>query len=311
MNLPRRLTVGPESAGERLDRWLAAQDFIPSRARAAQLLKLGLVCTNGIALKASQKLVVGQIVEVDLPPPAPSKLIPLAGPLDIVYEDSDLAVINKPSGLVVHPAAGHAQDTLVNLLLHNLDRLSLGFNEQRPGIVHRLDRDTSGLMVVAKNDSAHFALAEQFRFKTARRAYWALVGRRLNPAAATIRTRLMRDPHDRKRYASTTRTDGKLAITHYKTLLVYPSGVTWLECRLETGRTHQIRVHLREAGSAIVADPLYGPNRKRTADLAAPRLALHAFELGFRHPRDGRDLLFVREWPDDLANYVAKLGTES
>jgi len=247
---PYRLIVTPELHGERLDRVLPTLDFISSRSRGADLIERGLVCLNGKALRASYRVQTGNQIEITLPPPAPTSLLPLDAPLDILFEDQDLIVINKPSGLVVHPAAGHAQDTLVNMLLHHstsfANPMAMGFDENRPGIVHRLDRDTSGVLVVAKNDHAHHALAEQFRKKTVHRIYWAVTWGVPKFQKHTVRSHLARHPQDRKRFASSTNQTGKLAITHLEVKQSTRQNFTWMQCRLETGRTHQIRVHLSE-----------------------------------------------------------------
>lgn len=294
------ITVGPEHDGLRLDKWMTGLEFIPSRSRAAELIERGLVTIGGRALKASYKVRAGDVITITMPPPEPSELVPWDHPLDILFEDDDLVVVDKPSGLVVHPAAGHAQDTLVNILLHRVGRLSMGFNERRPGIVHRLDRDTSGILVAAKNDFAHTQLAAQFKAKTAHRVYWALVHGTPKRKDGTITTHLARHPADRKRFASAAR--GKRAVTHWRVLASH-GDLSWMRLQLETGRTHQIRVHLSEMGFPIVGDPIYG---RRKED--GVRLALHATELGFTHPRTGQTLAFSRVWPEPLASFAARKG---
>jgi 23S rRNA pseudouridine1911/1915/1917 synthase len=296
----------PEQGGLRLDKWLAGLEFIPSRSRAAELIDRGLVTKGGKALKASYRLQSGDRIQVEIPPPEPSELQPLDAPLDLLFEDEDLVVLNKPAGLVVHPAAGHAQDTLVNILLHHVGKLSMGFNEGRPGIVHRLDRDTSGVLVVAKNDMAHHHLAAQFKHKTAHRIYWAITHGVPQRSPQTVRSYLARHPTDRKKFASRQDEQGKLAITHFKTLKSLPSKMSWLECRLETGRTHQIRVHLSESGLPILGDRLYGRKDKYINSLN--RVALHACELGFEHPRSHEKMLFRVGWPKELAELCDELG---
>ncbi len=303
----KEFTVPPESSGERLDRWLAAMKVVPSRSRAAELIARGLVTLENKPLKPSYKVQSGNLICVEIPEAPPSSLQPLNAPLDLMFEDEDILVVNKPSGLVVHPAAGHAQDTLVNILLHHVGQLSMGFNENRPGIVHRLDRDTSGILVVAKNDSAHHLLAQQFRLKTAHRMYWALVYGVPQKKQDTLRSNLSRHPQDRKRFASGVQ--GKHAITHYRLREALPSKISWLECILETGRTHQIRVHLSENGLPILGDPIYG-RKSVNVNLAKeiPRLALHACELGFLHPRSGEKMNYRIGWPTDLNALVTRLG---
>lgn len=296
----------PEQGGLRLDKWLATLEFIPSRSRAAELVDRGFVTKSAKPLKASYRLQAGDRITVEIPAPLPSELQPLDAPLDLMFEDEDIVVLNKPAGLVVHPAAGHAQDTLVNILLHHVGKLSMGFNEGRPGIVHRLDRDTSGVLVVAKNDHAHHFLAEQFRAKTAHRIYWAITHGVPPRSPHTVRSYLARHPSDRKRFASRSNSQGKLAITHYKVLHSLPSKMSWLECRLETGRTHQIRVHLSESGFPILGDRLYGRKDKFVASLN--RVALHACELGFEHPRSHEKMLFRAGWPKELRDLCDELG---
>lgn len=297
-----KVRVPPGADGLRLDKFLSTLDFIPSRSRAGELITLGLVRREGHPLKASVKVAVDWEIEIHLPPPRPTALQPLDQPIDIVYEDDDLVVVDKPAGLVVHPAAGHAQDTLVNILLHHVGQLAMGFGEQRPGIVHRLDRDTSGILVVAKNDFAHRHLAQQFRLKTAHRIYWCLTHGWARPPKGVIDTQLGRHPRDRKRFASVAA--GKRAVTHFETIETAPNiKASWIRCRLETGRTHQIRVHLSEAGLPILGDVIYGRGTK--LDTGVGRLALHARELGFNHPRDERPLFFSRDWPAPLADFAA------
>ena len=295
--------VTEQHAGLRLDRWLATLEFISSRSRAGELIARGLVTFNGKTLKASYKVTPGTSIQITLPPPANPNLQPLDEPLDILFEDEDLIVVNKPSGLVVHPAAGHAQDTLVNILLHHTDNLSMGFAENRPGIVHRLDRDTSGVLVVAKNDSTHHDLSGQFREKTVHRIYWAITAGAPVPGQGVLKSQLARHPQDRKRFASSNTGAGKLAVTHYRTVQKKTAN-SWIECRLETGRTHQIRVHMSELGHPILGDPIYGGKFKKSA----PRLLLHACELGFVHPRGRNRLSFRVPWPPDMQEFIENLG---
>ncbi len=290
-------------AGLRLDRWLTTLEFISSRSRAAELIDRGLVTHNGKVLKASYKVAPGTSIQIALPPPPSQDLEPLDQPLDILFEDEDVIVVNKPSGLVVHPAVGHAQDTLVNILLHHTANLSMGFGEQRPGIVHRLDRDTSGILVVAKNDTAHHDLAVQFREKTVHRIYWTITAGNAVPGQGMLKSHLARHPQDRKRFATNKAGAGKLAVTHYKTVHKNKTH-SWMECRLETGRTHQIRVHMSELGHPILGDPIYGGKFKKSA----PRLMLHACELGFLHPRGRNRLTFRVPWPDDVVEFIEGLG---
>lgn len=242
---------------------------------------------------------------------SPVDLAPFALSLDIVYEDSDLIVINKPSGLVVHPAAGHHNDTLVNALLHYTKDLARGLTSGRPGIVHRIDKETSGLLVVAKNDATLTGLAAQFKNKSVHRIYWAVVHGHLRNKSGTIKSYLRRHPTQRKKFASEKLTPGqspkgKLAITHYEVQQLHPSGFSLLHCTLETGRTHQIRVHLSEMGHPIVADPIYGLKNRAKAK-SSPHLMLHAAELGFIHPRLKKEMKFTTPWPAETEPFLAEL----
>lgn len=295
--------VPEQSAGERLDRWLGTLDIISSRSRASTLIDQGRVTLGGRKLKASFKVPAHAAIQIEIPPAEPTELQPLNLPLHVLHEDEDVIVVSKPAGLVVHPSAGHAQDTLVNILLHHSKDLAMGFGENRPGIVHRIDRDTSGILVVAKNDNAHRKLAEQFQEKTVHRIYWAIVNGIPSPLQGTRKSMLARHPDDRKRFASSKNGLGKLAITHYKTLKK-AAACSWVECKLETGRTHQIRVHMAELGNPIWGDPVYGGKFKKEA----PRLALHACELGFVHPGSGDPMFFQLPWPEDLQTFAKDLG---
>lgn len=310
--------VSEEHSGLRLDKFLSLTNAIASRSRAAQLIEAGRVrwakSSSTVAPKASYKVRPGDEFDIDVPDDAADQhLEPWDLPLEIFYQDNDCAVINKPAGLVVHPAAGHAQDTLVNALIHHLTHLSMGFAEKRPGIVHRLDKDTSGILVVAKNDFAHEALSKQFKEKSVHRIYWALVYGQPSKKEGTIISNLGRHPTNRKKFCS--REQGKRAVTHYKVLRA-SHHISLLQCRLETGRTHQIRVHLSEMGHPIVADRIYGssrwikilPQRLRQLVEDLPRIGLHACELGFTHPHSNERLTFKADWPADLQPLVKELG---
>jgi len=309
------LTITPELAGQRIDKVLATVPQISTRSQASRLLQAGRVRINGRVLKPSYETKVGDSIDIDVPIVVETELLPYDFPLQIPYEDEDLLVVDKPAGLVVHPACGHLQDTLVNALLHHTKDLSLGFNEKRPGLVHRLDKGTSGLLVIAKNDEAQRLLALQFQRKTTHRIYRAMAFGKFKNERGTIQSYLKRHPEDRKRVASAP--DGKLAVTHYTVLSYHPSGVSLVELKLETGRTHQIRVHLSELGHPIVGDVTYGAT-KRLKNLKSvqlrkmieemPRFALHAMELGFVHPRTGKKMLFQAPWPDDLMPLVEHFG---
>lgn len=316
------LTVSEDLSEQRIDRALATIPQIATRSQAARLLQAGRVRIDGKVLKPSYKTRLGDRIDIDIPIVETRVLEPYDFPLEIPYEDADLLVVNKPAGLVVHPAYGHAQDTLVNALIHHTRDLSMGFNETRPGLVHRIDKDTSGLLVIAKNERAQRFLALQFQRKSTHRLYRAIVFGRFKKEAGTIQSYLKRHPEDRKRVASVPprddgASDGKLAVTHYRVTAFHPTGISLIELRLETGRTHQIRVHLSENGHPIVGDETYG-GAKRVKSLksvhlrkiieAMPRFALHAAELGFLHP-DGRRRITLRApWPTDLMAVVEHCG---
>jgi len=316
--------VSKEQEGVRLDRLLAEHPSIQSRTKAAQLCSLGLVSLNDKPQKPSFKPEPGSQVRVQLPiQTPPSKLEAYNFPLEIIFEDNQLVVVNKPAGLVVHPSLGHESNTLVNALLYHIKNLSMGFQENRPGIVHRLDKDTSGILVIAKNDQSHAFLAKQFKEKTVHRIYHAVVFGRPKKNSGTCRSYLHRHPNDRKRFASIPNQEnevnpsGKLAITHYKTLSTSLNGLSLIECRLETGRTHQIRVHLSEIGHPIIGDKIYG-GLNRTKNLKSiklrkmiyniDRIALHARELAFIHPTTGKLLSYSTQWPDPMIELLTEIG---
>ena len=301
----------PETVGLRIDKALASHPLVATRSQASRLLSRELVWFEGAPVKPSHVIKASDIFHVFIPQVPTQTLVPYDFPLNIAYENADLIVVDKPANLVVHPAYGHAHDTLVNALLHHTTDLSQGFNEMRPGLVHRLDKDTSGLIVIAKNEHAQRELALQFQRKITHRIYRALVFGEMKPPAGTVQSNLKRHPEDRRRSAS--QEDGKLAITHYRTLATHPTGISLLELKLETGRTHQIRVHVTESGHPIVGDTLYGAD-KRIKSLKSvalrrmveelPRFALHAFELGFYHPTSGKFMLLQSVWPEDLRPLV-------
>ncbi len=293
------LTVPPEGAGRRLDAWLAAQRGDLSRARIQDLIRTGHVAVNGRAAKASLGLTAGMIVSLEVPAPVDSELRPESIPLDVLYEDDDLLALNKPAGLVVHPAAGHASGTLVNALLAHCPDLPGINGEKRPGIVHRLDRDTTGVMIVAKTDLAMRALVDAFKKRSVRKEYAALVWGRLTPPAGRVETLIGRSAHDRKKMSASP-PHGRPAITLYETAEVFPDA-SLLRVRIETGRTHQIRVHMAFLGHPVIGDADYG--RQRAARLTVPlpaRQMLHAERLTLAHPRSGRSLTFTAPLPEDM-----------
>jgi 23S rRNA pseudouridine1911/1915/1917 synthase len=295
------LTLVSDRAGERLDVFLARAAGI-SRAAAQRLIAEGAVTASGVPRRRpAERLQAGERLEVRLPPPRPAVPEPEAVPLRIVYEDDHLLVIDKPAGMTVHPAPGHARGTLVNAVLaHCPDLPGIG-GVQRPGIVHRLDKDTSGLIVVAKSEAAHQGLATQLKERRVKKTYLALVRGRLEPAAAVIDAPIGRDPSNRRRMAVVP-AGGREARTAYVVRASYP-GYTLVEARPETGRTHQVRVHFASLGRPLAGDVLYGGSRE-----LAPRQFLHAWRLRFRHPIDGRELSFEAPLPADLEGVIAELG---
>ncbi len=312
-------TVGETGVDQRLDRYLASLPGIASRSYAADLIEKKLVTVNGSLAKSSLILKLEQTVEILLPEKAaPTALVPYNFKLDIIFEDDDLLVINKPSGLVVHPSVGHEGETLVNALLFHTSQLSMK-NEMRPGIVHRIDKETSGLLVIAKNDFAHENLSQQFKQKTTHRIYYALVDGAVQSSSGTIQTYLARHPIDRKRYASVRLNNkivmtydselsiGKWAVTHYQKL-AQSSAITYMKIRLETGRTHQIRVHLSELGHRLIGDTTYGYPKQKMQHFELNRFFLHAAELGFEHPRSKKYLEFKVNWPAEDLKKILSLG---
>lgn len=286
--------VSSEEAGDRLDHFLASKLPELSRSRLQALVKEGHVLLNGGATKPSEKIRPGNVVQITIPEPtAPTDTLPQEIPLEILYEDDDLLVINKAAGMVVHPAAGNPDGTLVNALLHHCTSLSGIGGEQRPGIVHRLDKETSGCMVVAKNDFSHQALSKQFADRQTMKVYLALVTGRFKAASGTVVTDIGRHPVHRKKMAVLNEGKGRNAVTDWRVLRELPKG-TLVECTLHTGRTHQIRVHMKHLGHPLLGDELYG---KRAG---FERQMLHAWKLGFHHPRTGQWMQFESVIPDDF-----------
>ena len=294
--------VTPDQDGERLDVFAAALAGI-TRSRAGALIRQGSVVVDGAAqAKAGFRLKPGMVVRVALPPAAPVALQAEDIALDILYQDDDLAVVFKPSGMVVHPAAGNETGTLVNALLTHLDNLSGIGGEIRPGIVHRIDKDTSGLLLVAKNDFAHVALSGQIKAHTVKRAYRAIVIGGFKEHEGTVEGPIGRHPTDRKRMAIVP--GGRDATTHW-TALEPLRGATLIEARLTTGRTHQIRVHMASIGHPVLGDPVYGP-KKSPCPVQGGQL-LHAFRLGFVHPRTGEEMLFEADPEPRFMYWLEKL----
>ncbi|MEK3721877.1 RluA family pseudouridine synthase [Paenibacillus sp. FSL H8-0034] len=290
-----------QDQGERVDKFVAeASDEDVSRSLVQQWIKDGHLKVNGAPVKANYKLSAGDQLELLTPEPEELNLTAENIPLEVVYEDGDMIVINKPRGLVVHPAPGHYSGTLVNALLYHCQDLSGINGVMRPGIVHRIDKDTSGLLMAAKNDTAHQSLAAQLKEHTVVRKYLAVVHGNVTHEQGTVDAPIGRDPFDRKLYTVTER-NSKKAVTHFAVLERYGDH-TLLELRLETGRTHQIRVHMKFIGHPLVGDPAYGPSRGKGATMDGQ--ALHAAILGFTHPRTGEHLQFEAEIPADMQHLI-------
>jgi 23S rRNA pseudouridine1911/1915/1917 synthase len=312
---PLKLKVAVDDAGRRLDQFLVAQLPDVSRARLQQLIEQGQVRVNGRDGKASLKLRGNEEIEVLVEPIAPPlRAIPEDIPLDVVYEDEHLAVVNKPAGMMVHAGAGATDDarnrgTLVNALLHRFQSLSIRGGEARPGIVHRLDKQTSGLIIIAKDDSTHRRLAQQFAARQIHKTYIALVHGWLKHDTGTLRSPIGRDPQRRTRMIAGL---GREAVTHYRVLKRIEGSLgkfTLVEVKIETGRTHQIRVHMAELGHPVVGDTLYGAPRElgrgRSASATLGRNFLHAAEIEFVHPQSGRHLALGADLPAELKTFLA------
>lgn len=296
-------TLTADQAGERLDAFLAQSLPDLTRSAAQRLLEEGAVTLGGKPAKKNTKTAPGDVVEVTLPDPQPVEVLPQNIPLDIVYEDDDVIVVNKPVGLVVHPAPGHPDGTLVNALLYHCGESLSGINgELRPGIVHRIDRDTSGLIIAAKNDRAHLALSVQLQDHTLARVYEAVVVGNLREDSGTVNAPIGRHPVDRKKMAIEPR-NGRPAVTHWRVLARYP-GYTHVECRLETGRTHQIRVHMASIGHPLLGDTVYG-SKKPWPGLAGQ--CLHARKLRFIHPSTGEPVEVECPLPDWFEKVLKQL----
>ena len=288
------ITLTADREGERSDAFLARSLPDLTRSAAQKLLEQGMVTRRGEALRKNDRLSPGEELEVTLPDPEPLDVVPQDIPLDVVYEDGDVIVVNKPVGLVVHPAPGHPDGTLVNALLYHCgDSLSGVNGVLRPGIVHRIDRDTSGLIIAAKNDRSHLALAQQLQDHSLARTYEAVAVGGLKEDEGTVDAPIGRHPVDRKKMAID-RKNGKRAVTHYTVLGRYP-GYTHVECRLETGRTHQIRVHMASIGHPLLGDVVYG-SKKPWPGLAGQ--CLHARKLRFIHPTTGKPVEVECPLPD-------------
>lgn len=296
-------TVQEEYARERIDKYVTESwEEEISRSQVQQWIESGNVTVNGRTVKANYKLSEGDLISVTVPEPAAAELTPEAIPLEIAYEDSDVIVVNKPRGMVVHPAAGHPSGTLVNALMYHCTDLSGINGEIRPGIVHRIDKDTSGLIMAAKNDASHHSLAAQLKEHSVTRRYLAVVQGNMAHDQGTVDAPIGRDPHDRKLYTVTEK-NSKTAVTHF-TVLERFGDCTLLQLQLETGRTHQIRVHMKFIGHPLVGDPVYG--RSKGIHMEGGQ-ALHAAVLGFVHPSTGEYLEFTAPLPADMEELLARL----
>ncbi len=303
--MTRELTAATEHAGVRLDAFLSADGAL-TRSQAARLIAEGRVRVNGKPAAKSARLSGGETVTVDVPQLRETALAPQDIPLDVVYEDDDVIVVNKPTGLVVHPAPGHPDGTLVNALLHHCgDSLSGIGGEKRPGIVHRIDRDTSGLIIAAKNDAAHLALSAQLKDHSLSRTYECLVTGNMKQDSGTVDAPIGRSSADRKKMAVVP--TGRRAVTHWEVVARYP-GVTHLRCRLETGRTHQIRVHMAYIGHPILGDTVYGA-KKPVPGLTGQ--CLHATGLRFIHPRTGEPVELHCPLPPEFTAMLQKLQSKA
>jgi len=296
------INIDETSTGLRLDKALSESLPDMSRTYLQELITSRYVLVNGEKKKAKYTCQINDEIVVAIPAPVEAEIVPEQMDLEIVYEDEDVIVVNKPSGLVVHPSSGNMTGTLVNGLVHQIKDLSGINGVMRPGIVHRIDKDTSGLLMVAKNDMAHESLASQLREKTVRREYIALVHGVLAHDKGVIEAPIARDPKDRKRMAVVS--GGKPAVTHFEVLKRF-AGFTLVKCILETGRTHQIRVHMRYIEHPLAGDPIYGPRKTIKTDHGQ---FLHAKVIGFEHPKTGEHMSFDSELPDYFTDIVNELS---
>jgi len=300
------MVVDAGAAGERVDRWLAARVPGLSRARLQALIDEGHVRVDGAARKPSHRVVTGERIEVEIPPLPPEELEPEAIALSVVHEDEHVLVLDKPAGLVVHPGAGHARGTLAAAVLAHAPGIAGVGGRRRPGIVHRLDKDTSGLLVMAKTPLAYESLTAQLVARTVRRVYLAIVHGRLPRTEGVIDKPIGRDARDRTRMAVRALGQGRRAVTHYRVLERFAE-FTFLEARLETGRTHQIRVHLADCGHPVAGDATYGSRRRRELPVPVEGLALHATALAFVHPATRQRMEFASALPPRIGRLLSHL----
>ena len=301
--MEKTIQIMAREGGDRIDALLARDGQIRSRNAAVRLIEAGLVTLAGQPVRKNHRTQAGQVFQVLIPPPEETEVLAQDIPLDVVYEDRDVIVVNKPRGLVVHPAPGHPDGTLVNALLaHCGDSLSGVGGEKRPGIVHRIDKDTSGLLIAAKNDEAHAALSAQLKDRSLSRVYDAVVHGSFKNDSGTVDAPIGRDPRNRQRMAVTEK-NSRPAVTHWEVLARY-NRYTYIRCRLETGRTHQIRVHMAHTGHPLLGDTVYGGRR----DKGLETQCLHARGLRFIHPRTGEPIELWTELPDWFQAALSKLG---
>ena len=298
-----KLEFVAENGNIRIDKYIADNEPSLTRTAAAKLIEQGKVFVNENSVGKNYKLKSGDRITLEIPDPVPYEAKPENIPLEIIYEDNDLLVVNKPKGMVVHPAAGNYDGTLVNALLYHCGDSLSGINGvMRPGIVHRIDKDTSGLLIVAKNDFAHFSLAEQIKEHSFTREYEAIVYGNLKDDEGTVDAPIGRSQYDRKKMCVTEK-NSKHAVTHYRVIARY-KGYTHIKCILETGRTHQIRVHMASIGHSIVGDPLYGIKKEK---FNLNGQLLHAKTIGFVRPRTGKMMEFTSDIPEYFENVLEKL----
>jgi len=300
-----RLTVGRTAAGARLDRWLAESLPDLSRSRIQHLIAGQHVTVNGAATKASHRLHGGETIEIDVLPPPPDDLIPEPITLTVLYEDEQVLVVDKPAGMVVHPGAGNATGTLAAAALAHAPAIAGVGGPRRPGVVHRLDKDTSGVLVLAKTRAAYDALTVQLAARSVTRRYLAVVHGKVGLSAGVIDAPMGRDPHHRQRMAVRPPGKGKRAVTHYRVLERFPH-FTYLELKLETGRTHQIRVHMASLGHPVVGDRMYGRSRGKQP-IASDGLALHAVTLAFLHPISQKRVEFTAAFPPRFEGLLSQI----
>jgi 23S rRNA pseudouridine1911/1915/1917 synthase len=293
-------TIAAEEAGQRLDKSLAARLESLSRARIQAIIRDGAVTLNGRAVKASQNVDAGDVIAGKVPPDRPAEALAQELPLTVLYEDEHLAVLDKACGMVVHPAHGNEEGTLVNALLHRFGAMSSIGGVTRPGIVHRLDKETSGCLVVARNDAAHHSLTEQFAGRSVEKVYLAVVQGIPAPRSGTVSTHMARDPHNRLRMAVVSPPAGKHAVTDYEVVDVTGTDAL-VQCTLHTGRTHQIRVHMKHLGHPLLGDEIYARPARQTR---VARLMLHAWRLGFTHPATAQRLQFTAPVPPEFSPWL-------